>query len=230
MGGLADSAWKSAGLRAPITLKVVERALSLAGFDARHAQSQMAPKPRSLYRAPAKPGSPRQGGVLFLLYPRADQLTFALTRRSETLENHQGQISLPGGSREQGETLAETAVRETSEELGVKLDDDCLLGKLASLYIPPSDFEIHPFVAYSPTRPDFVPAPDEVAELLEVPLACLLDPAVYRNEDWIIREIEVAVPFYFLGRHQVWGATAMVLSEMEQRLRSEIGLPITRSL
>ena len=230
MGGLVDNVVESTGLRAPISFQVVERALSLPDFDDRHAQYQMAPRPRSLYRAPAKPGCPRQGGVLFLLYPRAGQLCFALTRRTETLENHQGQISLPGGSREQGETLAETAIRETSEELGVKLDSDCLLGKLASLYIPPSDFEIHPFVAYSPIRPNFVPAPDEVAELLEVPLACLLDPAVYRSEDWMIREIQVTVPFYLLGGHQVWGATAMVLSEMEQRLRSEIGQPITHSL
>jgi 8-oxo-dGTP pyrophosphatase MutT (NUDIX family) len=136
------------------------------------------------------------------------------------VESHQGQISLPGGSQEPGETIAETALRETGEELGFDLDDHRLLGRLTSLYIPPSDFVIHPFVAYRPTRPDFAPAPSEVAELLEVPLGYLLDSAVHQSEDWMIRGYQVEVPFYLIGEHKVWGATAMVLSEMEQRLRS----------
>ena len=208
-----------------ISHQVVERALGLPDFDVRHAQYQLAPRPRSLYRPPAKLGSPRQGGVLVLLYPQKGQLTFVLTRRTETLGNHRGQISLPGGRQEPGETLVETALREAHEELGVDLASCRLLGKLASLYIPPSDFEIHPYVAYCASRPNLVPNPAEVAELLKVPLDCLLDPAVYRNEEWIIRGLPVEVPYYLLGGYQVWGATAMVLSEMEHRLRAEMGLP-----
>jgi hypothetical protein len=97
---------------------------------------------------------------------------------------------------------------------------------LASLYIPPSDFEIHPFVVYLSYRPHLVPAPAEVAELIEVPLSQLLNPAVFREEEWIIRDLPVDVPYYLLGGQQVWGATAMVLSEMEQRLRRVMGLPL----
>lgn len=223
-----DSVCEPTGGRKPISPQVVGRALRLPDFDAPHAQHQMAPRPRTLYRLPAKPGRPRQGGVLLLLYPHDDRLHFVLTRRTDTLGNHQGQISLPGGSQEPGETLPSTALRETNEELGLELDDEGLLGRLASLYIPPSDFEIHPFVAHLPTRPDFVPAPAEVAELLEVPLDCMLDEGIYRNEMWTLRGVEVEVPFYDIGGHQVWGATAMVLSEMEQRLRSAIGEPLTR--
>ena len=208
-----------------ISRQVVERALGLPDFDARHAQCQLTPRPRSLYRSPAKPGSPHQGGVLILLYPQESRLTFVLTRRTETLENHRGQISLPGGRQVPGETLAETALREANEELGIDLDSSRLLGKLAPLYIPPSDFEIHPYVAYCASRPNLVPNAAEVTELLKVPLDCLLDPAVYRNEEWSIRGLPVEVPYYLLGGHQVWGATAMVLSEMEHRLRAEIGLP-----
>jgi 8-oxo-dGTP pyrophosphatase MutT (NUDIX family) len=208
-----------------ISPQVVEQAIGLADFDARHAQLQLAPRPRSFYRPPEMTGSPHQGGVLFLLYPKSGQLTFSLTRRTENLGNHRGQISLPGGRQEPGETLAETALREAYEELGVHLDTTRLLGRLASLYIPPSDFEIHPFVAYCPSRLNLVPAPAEVAELIEVPLDQLLDPAVYRNEEWIIRGVPVDVPYYALGGHQVWGATAMVLSEMEHRLRVVLGLP-----
>ncbi len=217
MGDLVDA---PAGV---LSLSSVQGALAWPDFDAHRAQHQMAPRPRTLYRPPAMQGAPRQGGVLLLLYPGAGRLCFVLTRRTSTVENHQGQISLPGGSQEPGETLAETALRETGEELGITVGRDTLLGRLASLYIPPSDFEIHPFVAYCPARPDFDPAPAEVAELLEVPLDQLLDPAVHRLEDWTIRGLQVQVPFYLMGEHKVWGATAMVLSEMEQRLRLASG-------
>ena len=208
-----------------LSLEIVEQALNLSDLDARQAQLKMAPRPRSLYRPPNKTGSPHQGGVLLLLYPNSGQLTFALTRRTETLGNHRGQISLPGGRRDAGETLAETALRETHEELGLHLEPTHLLGRLASLYIPPSDFEIHPFIAYVSQRPHLVPAPTEVAELIEVPLGQLLNPAVFREEEWIIRQVPVDVPYYLLGGQQVWGATAMVLSEMEQRLRAVLDLP-----
>ncbi len=201
----------------------IERALQMTEFDAGHAQHRMAPRPRTGYRPPPKPGRPRQGAVLFLLYHQIDQLHFVLTRRTDTLDNHQGQISLPGGRQEPGETLAQTAIRETDEELGIDLKDSMMLGQLASLYIAPSDFEIHPFVALHSGRPDFEPSPAEVAELLEVPVEHLLEPAVHQDEDWTIRGHRVWVPFYRMGEHKIWGATAMVLSEFEHRLRIAIG-------
>jgi 8-oxo-dGTP pyrophosphatase MutT (NUDIX family) len=214
-----------------ITLAAVEVALEVEDFDASAAQQQMAPKPRQLVRLPEQPGGPRLGGVLLLLYPHEEQLFFVLTRRTENVETHQGQISLPGGAQEAGETLAETAIREAEEEIGVGRDDYRLIGRLAPLYIPPSDFEIHPFVAYCSSEPDFMAAPAEVAELLHLPVACLLAPSVHHHEQWTIRGYEVMVPYYRLNGHTVWGATAMVLSEFEQRLRattqirSECGCP-----
>lgn len=205
-----------------ISLGDVERALHLPAFDVLRAQREMAPTARAFTRMPEKPGQPRRGGVLVLLYPLKGQLAFTLTRRTETVENHRGQISLPGGAWEQGETLAETAVREASEELGISMETAQLIGRLESLYIPPSDFEIHPFVACRPERPAFVPNPAEVAELLEVPLAALLDTGLHQVEDWVIRGYDVRVPFYHLQGHKVWGATAIVLSELEGRLRATL--------
>jgi 8-oxo-dGTP pyrophosphatase MutT (NUDIX family) len=203
-----------------ITLTTVERALEVIDFDALAAQQQMAPQPRQLVRLPEQPGSPRLGGVLLLIYPHSERLFFVLTRRTENVETHQGQVSLPGGAQEADENLAETAIREAEEEIGVRRDDYRLIGRLAPLYIPPSDFEIHPVVAYCSSEPDFVAAPAEVAELLHVPVACLLAPSVHHHERWTIRGYEVMVPFYRLNGHTVWGATAMVLSEFEQRLRT----------
>lgn len=217
MGGL-DTACVSG-----LSLTDVQRALAWPEIDSLQAQYKMAPVPRTQYRPPARPGTPRQGGVLLLLYPCDDRLCFALTRRTNTVENHQGQISLPGGGQEPGETLAATAIRETGEELGISVTQDQVLGQLAPLYIPPSDFEIHPFVAYHHSRPDFQPAPAEVAELLEVPLDLVLDPTIHMHEEGSVRGIQVLIPFYNVGTHKVWGATAMVLSELEQRLRLAIG-------
>lgn len=200
-------------------LSTVQRALSLVDLNAQQAQLRMAPRPRTYYRPPSRPGDPKLGGVLVLLYPRSGGLSFVLTRRTEGLNAHRGQISLPGGQREPGETLAQTALREAREELGINLDQGQILGELASLYIPPSDFVIHPLVACTPTQPDFVPASAEVAELFQVPLDDLLEPSLHKVEDWVVHGLEVQVPFYHFQGHKVWGATAMVLSELEQRLK-----------
>lgn len=162
---------------------------------------------------------PKQGGVLLLLYPIEAHLHVALTRRTQGVATHKGQISLPGGAREPGDrSLLETAMRETREELGVSPAQLQVFGPLTSLYIPPSDYCIQPYVAYVPVRPDFRPEPTEVAELLEMPLRHLLDPATREEETWELRGHPVVVPFYRLGEHKIWGATAMVLSEFEVML------------
>lgn len=163
---------------------------------------------------------PKEGGVLILLYPKDGQLYLVLTRRTETVADHKGQISLPGGAYEAGDgSLEETALRETREELGIDLQGLEVLGALTPLYIPRSDYRIYPYVASCPERPAFHPDPVEVAELLEVPLATLLDPATWREEDWEVRGMTVRVPFFQVGHHKVWGATAMVLSELVTLLR-----------
>ena len=202
-----------------LSLATIQAALHVATLDAPAAHRLMAPRPRARVRLPDRPGQPRQGGVLVLLFPtQSGELDLVLTRRSDGLTNHRGQISLPGGARDEGESLPETAIRETCEELGICLDSGQLLGRLASLYIPPSDFEIYPFVAYVPWQPVFRPAPAEVAEVFQVPVADLLRPDVHHQEVWQLHNLSMNVPFYQLGGHKVWGATAMVLSELEQRL------------
>ncbi len=181
------------------------------------AQITMAPRPRAL--RPPPDATPRQAGVLLLLYPRNSNgnggvLHLVLTVRTPELFHHSGQVSLPGGGWEEGDaSLEETALREAQEEIGVVADGLELLGPLTPLYIPPSDNLVHPFVAYAARRPAFEPDPVEVAELLEVPLRLLLDPATRREEDWMWRSAPLHVPFYAVGEPKVWGATAIVLAE-----------------
>jgi 8-oxo-dGTP pyrophosphatase MutT (NUDIX family) len=179
------------------------------------AQMQMAPAPR--------PGTTpvselrrdcRRAGVLVLLYPCQDELCLVFTRRTEHLESHSGQISFPGGSLQTGESAPQAALREAEEELGVPTAALELLGELSPLYIPPSDFCVYPLVAYAPERPGFVRNPHEVAEIIEAPLSHLLDPATRREEVWSWQDTGRQVPFYGVGPHKVWGATAMILCEL----------------
>ncbi len=204
----------------------VRAALSLDSFDALAAQRRMAPQPRSLRRSTERPGIPRQAGVMILLFPAEAGLAFALLRRTENPHDvHSGQISLPGGSQEPGETLIETAIRETREELGV-VSAGQVIGMLTTLYIPPSDFEVHPVVAYLETRPDWQPDAVEVAEVIECPLNWLLDDERKRLEDWDLGSFTARVPWYDVHGHKVWGATAIILSELEQRLRQVLSAEI----
>lgn len=184
---------------------------SKPGFE---AQLKMSPEPRPGTRAPGRADdSCSKAGVLLLLYPRNGQLHLVLTRRTEQVESHQGQISLPGGRQEQGESLEQAALRETREELGIHLDSIHILGELTSLYIPRSNYCITPFVAYSSEPLVFQPFHVEVAEVIEVVLAHLMDEKNIRKEFWTFRGREMMVPFYAFGNHKIWGATAMVLAE-----------------
>ena len=156
-----------------------------------------------------------------MLYCCQDELCVVLTRRRDDLNNHAGQISFPGGQRDGSESLVETAVREAHEEIGVNPEAMTILGQLTPLYILPSDFEVHPTVAWygNGERPFFTPSDDEVAEILETPLKHLMNPATRAEEMWTIRGYTLRVPFYVVQGHKVWGATAMMLSELVERLR-----------
>lgn len=182
----------------------------------------MAPRPRPL--RPPKGSRPRQAGVLLLLYPLLHVLHLPLTVRTPDLNHHSGQVSLPGGGYEvQDRSLLETALRESQEELGIDPATTEVLGPLSSLYIPPSNNVVHPFVAYTPLRPDFDPDPREVARMLEVPLPLFLDPRTRREEEWERDGAPYHVPYYAVDEYQVWGATAIILAEFLALLEEEGG-------
>lgn len=179
------------------------------------AQLGMSPQPR--------PGTDRildpfldcrKAAVLVLFYPGSDGLCLVLTRRTDSLQAHSGQISLPGGTIDPGEDAVAAAKREAWEELGISPARVEVLGQLSPLYIPPSGFCIYPVVAYTPAPPLFVPSSAEVAEVLEVSVEHLAAPSTRCEEVRLIRGIDVRVPYYAVGEHKVWGATAMVLCEL----------------
>jgi 8-oxo-dGTP pyrophosphatase MutT (NUDIX family) len=179
------------------------------------AQLRMAPDPRPQgHKAYFEvEGTCLKAGVLLLLYEKGGRLRILLTRRTERVLHHPGQISFPGGEQHPGESVEATALRETKEELGVDLEAARILGRLTPLYIAPSNYCVYPTVIFLPGEPLFRPQPDEVAEIIEVPVSHLAEPANRRREIWTIGDRTANVPFYEFQGHKIWGATAMVLAE-----------------
>ena len=176
-------------------------------------QTRLAPRPRIGWRPEVTPDGCRHGGGLLLVYPRSDAAHVALTLREEGLQNHAGQVSLPGGAVEEGESLDRAALREAEEEIGVDPREVRLLGALSPLHVPVSQFVLHPWVGVAERRPEFRPDATEVARILEVPLAELADPSRLAVETRRYSDQDVRVPFFRVEGEKVWGATAMVLAE-----------------
>ena len=178
------------------------------------SQLKMVPSPRPGQKSYTEvEDTSLKAGVMILLYPKSGAAHIVFIRRPDTVLHHKGQISFPGGGIEAGEDGIAAALRETREEIGVPESRIRLLGGLTPLYIPPSNYCIYPAVGAADETPTFIPRPEEVAEILEIPLDHLRDPASSRRETWTIRGAAADVPFYAFGPHKIWGATAMVLAE-----------------
>jgi len=154
-----------------------------------------------------------RAAVLVLVYPGEGGPHLVLTQRTTQVVHHQAQISFPGGQMDEGESAVHAALREAAEELNITPAEVRILGELTPLYVPPSNYCIYPIVGAAEQRPEFRPAPREVAEVIEVPLAHLLDATNVRREKWPLRGMNVTVPYYFYRGHKIWGATAMILAE-----------------
>ncbi|MEM9942419.1 MAG: CoA pyrophosphatase [Planctomycetota bacterium] len=147
-----------------------------------------------------------------------------LTKRQSGLSKHAGQISFPGGRVDGDESLEQTAIRESVEEIGIEPTAVEVLGPLNPIYIPPSDFTMTPFFGWQFQRPDFKINPAEVAKLIELPVTHLLD-----SKNLVFEEVQSFdrsgnprkipnVPVYRFEEHQIWGATAIVLTEWLSRI------------
>jgi len=160
-----------------------------------------------------------QSAVLILLYEENGVICFTLTERTQTVEHHRGQISLPGGARETDEKLSSTAIRETQEEIGIYAYDVDLIGALSPLFVPVTGFIINPFVGIINANFDPQPAPEEVETVISVHVNELLNDDNELQEKRNLHGYDVNIPYFLLSGHKVWGATAMILSEFKTVLK-----------
>lgn len=180
---------------------------------------------------PSLPPAFRQAAVLVALYEGPAGTRFLLTARPETLSRHAGQISLPGGAREATDgTLWDTALRETEEELGLDRDRVHPLGRLPIVQVRASRYSVTPFVGWVANDLSLRPDPSEVAAVIDVPLAALLDPTSIRTDHWDVRGSRRPVTYFLFGEARVWGATARVLGELAERLGASVTDPAPGSV
>jgi 8-oxo-dGTP pyrophosphatase MutT (NUDIX family) len=176
--------------------------------------SRFEPHPRPWRHYDVAPPDARSAAVLVLFYPHEEEWHLPLTLRPAHMIDHASQVSLPGGAVEPGETAPQAAIREFHEELGDDGQPLRLLGILSPHYVQASNYLVAPCVAAAPARPRFVPNPAEVAEVLEVPLSHLLDPAHFGSH---VRQHEghtYSAPHFLFQSYRIWGATCMILGEL----------------
>jgi len=192
--------------------------IQLPGLE---AQLRLAPPYREdlLKKAATAKKKAKQAAVLLCVYPNATgDLHFVLIRRNDYPGVHSGQIGFPGGKVEPMDaSYWDTALRETEEEIGIHRLSVAQLLELSSLYIPPSNFMVRPFLGWCETKPQFQADAKEVATIIEIPLTSFLaaQPQKTTQLPSSTHGQSVEVPCYFFGEAAVWGATAMILSEFQ---------------
>ena len=176
------------------------------------AHAFMVPRPRGTWPAVQDVPVYRAAAGLLLVFPRNSDAHLVLTVRSQHVR-HSGQISMPGGVVEPGESNTQAALREAHEEVAFADTDVRVLGELSFVDIPVSGFRLHPVVAASDRPPILQPSDREVARILEVPVSTLLDPTHIEWRHMTRGATPLIAPAFVVDDAVIWGATAMVLAE-----------------
>lgn len=165
---------------------------------------------------------PKIAAVMMLFYPKNGITHLVLIVRNSYKGVHSAQIAFPGGKYEpQDEIFENTALRETHEEVGIHPNSMEIIKTFTPMYIPPSDFMVHPFLGISKEEIVFIPDPKEVANIIELPLAVFLSDTIITDTKLSTSYAnDITVPAFKIEEHIVWGATAMMLSELKDVLKN----------
>lgn len=198
--------------------------LKSALLPAVKAHAIMAPVDRleTLQNPINAPKTPKTAAVLMLLYPKNEQTHLVLIVRNTYEGVHSAQVAFPGGKYEETDNdFAFTALREAHEEVGVDPNKVELIRSFTPMYIPPSNFMVHPFLGIGRDEINFIADPAEVAQIIELPLAIFLDDEIVIEAQLTTSYAEnINVPAFNIENKIVWGATAMMLSELKEVLKS----------
>jgi 8-oxo-dGTP pyrophosphatase MutT (NUDIX family) len=168
--------------------------------------------------------NPRKAAVVMLFYPKNNITHLVLIARKPYQGTHSGQICLPGGKMDDTDTcLQETAIRETFEEIGIEKNKINLVKQLSEIYIPPSHLMVVPFLGYCTETPSFIPDAREVDTIIEFPISELLDDSIIKKVQMKTSYADaIDVPAFVFENHVIWGATAMMLSELKEIVKKVI--------
>ncbi len=191
------------------------------------SQFKMSPPYRETLIAQQKEKIPfaKKAAVLALFYPNINSATYFILILRKTYKGvHSAQVGFPGGKAEkQDNSLKDTALRETQEEIGVPKNEIKVIKKLTQLYIPPSNFYVQPYIATCSKTPKFIKQEEEVEAILQIPLAQLLLAASSSSKKIVLQNnTTVSVPAFSLENHKVWGATAMMLNEIKDLINETL--------
>jgi len=175
------------------------------------SHKKMLPLNRTLNASDEEQKIIKHSSVLLLLYIENQELNACLIKRPSHMKHHAGQIALPGGRIEKGETALETALRETWEEIGITSDQIEILGSLSEIYVQVSRFQIHPFVGWIEKIPQFVINKNEVEKMIYFPLKNMKNSFAEVELETITGTLKV--PCFKFEDEIIWGATAMILLE-----------------
>jgi 8-oxo-dGTP pyrophosphatase MutT (NUDIX family) len=211
------------------TLTVIDFSNNLSNrlrtaLPGKEAQKIMMPKAGSVidrFSIEVKKGA-KEGAVLILLYKKNGKIYFPLTQRHEYDGVHSGQISFPGGKVEDSDgTVEKAALRETEEEIGISHSSVNILGRLTDLFIIVSNFNVRPVIGFVDEPPSFKVDPHEVAKVIEISTDQLKDSTLVKEKEVITKGgFRIMAPYFDFDGHHVWGATAMMLSELKEILKS----------
>jgi len=192
------------------------------------AQKLMSPSSRFTGNAEPNPELAKESSVFILLFEENGEWFIPLIKRPVYNGAHSGQISLPGGKRdEEDRDILQTAFRETEEEIGIAPGLITHVGTLTRLFIPNSNFIVTPQVGLINSTPTFKREPEEVEEIIKLPFTSLFDKAMIKTFERNINNHTINAPYYCCGEHVIWGATAMILSEFAEVIKESTLLKIS---
>ncbi|MTG98974.1 MULTISPECIES: NUDIX hydrolase [Myroides] len=187
------------------------------------AQALMVPKERIpyLYAEDFLEHHPKRSAVMMLLFPKGEEISLLLIERATYKGVHSGQVAFPGGKYEDSDlNLERTALRETMEEVGILPKDIEVIKPFTTVYIPPSNFIVQPYLGIVKDTPRIIPSVDEVANTIAIPLHALLDDTLIQQVPMTTSYAQsISVPAYVYEGYQIWGATAMMISELKETLK-----------
>lgn len=187
-------------------------------------QKTVAPYRKSIQDIDLTSLNPRKASICLLIYPVGSSYNSVLIERSEYEGVHSKQIAFPGGEWESSDLSPwHAAIRETEEEIGIVASEINCISPLTNIFIPPSNFEVHPFIGALNYRPEFKKNDREVSEIIEYPLDTLLDPSILKTTTIKLPSgLHLKTPYFDINSKVVWGATAMVLMEFKEILEGAL--------